>query len=311
MNVSCREELVVGPTLSVVFDLRYHVASLTAVFVALVIGILVGVGLSGKGFVNDAERANLTRQIADLQTERDAVQQSLGSASRVEQGLNDVAEGAYPAVVPGRLSGQRVAVLFVGPIDRGVSFAVGKAVRDAGGTVVRTRSIGVPIDTKAIQEVLRRQPVLAQIAGSTRFADLGKALAGELVAGGKTLLWDAVDGIIVQEREGPAAVPADAVVVIRTAEPQRGATKAFLAGVYTGLERSGAPAVGTEASGTGASAIPAFALAGLSTVDSIETAAGRLGLVLLLGGAEPGSYGIQETARDGILPPIPPAPSQG
>ena len=50
------------------FDLRYHVASLTAVFVALVIGILVGVGLSGKGFVNDAERTNLNNQIADLRT---------------------------------------------------------------------------------------------------------------------------------------------------------------------------------------------------------------------------------------------------
>ena len=49
------------------FDLRYHVASLTAVFVALVIGILVGVGLSGKGFVNDAERDNLTSQISALQ----------------------------------------------------------------------------------------------------------------------------------------------------------------------------------------------------------------------------------------------------
>jgi len=49
-----------------VFDLRYHVASLTAVFVALVVGILVGVGLSGKGFVNDAERSNLNNQIADL-----------------------------------------------------------------------------------------------------------------------------------------------------------------------------------------------------------------------------------------------------
>jgi Copper transport outer membrane protein, MctB len=294
-----------------VFDLRYHVASLTAVFVALVIGILVGVGLSGKGFVNDAERANLTRQIADLQRERDDARQSLGSATRVEQALNDVAEGAYPAVVPGRLSGKRVAVLFIGPIDRGVSFAVGKAVRDAGGTVVRTRSIGVPVDTKAVQDVLRRQPTSARLAGPDRLGDLGSALAEELVVGGKTPLWDAVDGIIVQEREGPAAVPADAVVVIRTAEPQRGATKAFLAGVYTGLERSGAPAVGTEASGTGASAIPAFSLAGLSTVDSIDTAAGRLGLVLLLGGAEPGSYGIKETARDGILPAIPPAPSQG
>ena len=42
-----------------VFDFRYHVASLIAVFIALVIGILVGIGLSGKGFVSDAERKNL------------------------------------------------------------------------------------------------------------------------------------------------------------------------------------------------------------------------------------------------------------
>ena len=293
------------------FDLRYHVASLTAVFVALVIGILVGVGLSGKGFVNDAERANLTRLIADLRQERDAAQQSLGSASRVKQALNDFAEGAYPAVVPGRLRGQRIAVLFVGPIDRGVSFAVGKAVRDAGGNVVRTRSIGVPVDAKAIQDALRRHPAFRRLAGPNTLEGIGRALAGELAAGGKTPLWDALDRIIVQEREGPAVPPADAVVVIRSAEPQRGGTKAFLSGIYTGLARSGAPAVGTEASGASASAIPAFSLAGLSTVDSIDTAAGRLGLVLLLGGAEPGSYGIEETARDGVLPPIAPSPTPG
>ena len=60
------------------FDLRYHVASLTAVFVALVIGINWSViGLSGKGFVNGAERANLTGRIADLQHERDVAKASL------------------------------------------------------------------------------------------------------------------------------------------------------------------------------------------------------------------------------------------
>jgi hypothetical protein len=293
-----------------VFDLRYHVASLTAVFVALVIGILVGVGLSGKGFVNDAERANLTRQIADLQRERDAARQSLGSAGRIQQALTDFADATYPAVVPGRLKGERVAVLFIGPVDRGLSFAVGKAVRDAGGSVVRTRSIGVPVDAKAIQDALRRQPAFRQLVGTDRLENLGRALAAELTAGGKTPLWDTLDEIIVQEREGPAAPPADAVVVVRSAEPQRGPTRAFLEGVYTGLARSGVPAVGTEASSTTASAIPAFALAGLSTVDSINTSAGRLGLLLLLGGAEPGSYGIEETARDGVLPPIPPLPTQ-
>ena len=299
------------PTLSLVFDLRYHVASLTAVFVALVIGILVGVGLSGKGFVNDAERANLTRQIDDLRQQRDAAQLSSESAGRGEQALKDFADTAYPVVVPGRLQGQRVAVLFVGPIDRGLSFAVGKAVRDAGGTVVRTRSVGVPIDPKPIEDVLRRQTVFRHLVGPEQLADVGADLAEELAAGGKTPLWDALDEVIVQEREGPAAPPADAVVVVRTAEPQQGQTRTFLAGVYAGLARSGVPAVGTEASKTAKSAIPAFELAGLSTVDSIDTSAGRLGLVLLLGGAEPGNYGVDETADDGVLPPIPPLPAQG
>ena len=141
-------------------------------------------------------------------------------------------------------------MLFVGPVDQGVSFAVGKGVRDAGGTVVRTRSISVPLDAQAVQDgapaAIRRS---AATSARTTSADLGDALAKELAAGGKTPLWDALGKIIVQEREGSATPPADAVVVVRSAEPQRGPTKTFLAGMYGGLARSGVPAVGTEASG--------------------------------------------------------------
>ena len=293
------------------FDLRYHVASLTAVFVALGNGILVGIGLSGKGFVNDAERKNLNGRIADLQHERDVARASLDTANRGARAFDDFADAAYPTVVPGRLERKRVAVLFVGPVDQGVSFAVAKGVRDAGGTVVRTRSISVPLDVARIQDGLRGDPAFRRYLGAAHMTDLGDALAKELAAGGKTPLWDALGKIIVQEREGSATPPADAVVVVRSAEPQRGLTKALLAGMYGGLARAGVPAVGTEATGTSPSAIPAFSLAGLSTVDSVDTSAGRLGLVLLLAGGEPGSYGVGETAHDGVLPSIPPLQPQG
>jgi hypothetical protein len=154
-------------------------------------------------------------------------------------------------------------------------------------------------------------PAFRRLQGADRLGDVGNTLADELATGGKTPLWDALGEVIVQEREGPAAPPADAVVVARSAEPQQGATKALLAGIYSGLARSGVPAVGTEGSGSGSSAIPAFSLAGLSTVDSVDTSAGRLGLVLLLGGAEPGSYGLGEASRDGVLPAIPASPPSG
>jgi len=104
----------------------------------------------------------------------------------------------------------------------------------------------------------------------------------------------------VQEREGPAALAADPVVVVRSAEPKQGLKEMFLACVYSGLARSG---VGAEAGEPVVSAIPAFAQAGLSMVDSVDTAAGRHGLALLLGGVEPGNYGLHAQAGNGILPP--------
>ncbi len=293
------------------FDLRYHVASLTAVFVALVIGILVGVGLSGKGFVNDAERDNLTNQIADLQREVDDAQGSLDSAARVADALRRLADETYPAVAPGRLKGKTVAVLFVGPIDGGTAFNIRKSVTDAGGAVVRTRSIRAPLDVASVQGILKRQPSLRQLQGIAKLSGLGQRLANELVDGEQTPFWDALGESIVLERKGRAALPVDAVVVVRTAEPQSGPTAVFLAGVYAGLARSGVPAVGVEPSDAKTSAIPAFTPAGLSTVDSVDTASGRLALLLLLGGAAPGSYGLEAAAVDGILPPVKPLPPQG
>src|SRR6266581_2139053 len=51
------------------FDLRYHVASLAAVFLALIIGILVGVGISDRGYVDRAQRGLLEQRIAKLQSD--------------------------------------------------------------------------------------------------------------------------------------------------------------------------------------------------------------------------------------------------
>ena len=52
-------------------DFRYHVASLAAVFFALVLGIVVGVGISGRGFVDKSERQKLENRIDRLQVRAD------------------------------------------------------------------------------------------------------------------------------------------------------------------------------------------------------------------------------------------------
>jgi outer membrane murein-binding lipoprotein Lpp len=295
--------------LAAMFDFRYHVASLAAVFLALVIGILVGLGLSGRGFIDDAERRNLNDRIDALSADRDAAREQLAASTRRQAAMEDYAEDTYPLLVPGRLEGLDVAILFVGALGDPLD-TVTEAVRRAGGRVARIRAIRVPLQPQAVREALARTPVLQRRYGAAdALDDLGRDLGHELAAGGKTPLWDALDGVLVEEREGSSVRAADAVVVARRVRPQQGVTKDFLAGLYRGLGRSGVPAVGVEVAAPETSAISAFARNGLSTVDSVDTAAGRLALVLLLAGPAEGNYGVDETATDGVLPPIPALPT--
>ena len=288
------------------FDFRYHVASLAAVFVALVIGILVGVGLSGQGFVDDAERRNLNDRIAALQQQLDDADGRLAAVDRRQRALDDYADATYAALIPGRLENRRVAVLFVGQRDRLVDRAVGRAVRQAGGVVVRVRALRVPVEPQALRDALRRRPALEGLAAADALDDVGEELARELVNGGRAPVWDALARTLVLEREGVSTAPADAIVVARSAEPQQGPSRELLAAVYETLSGLEIPAVGVDHQGRVPSAVAAFRAAGLSTVDSVDTSAGRLALVLLLAGGAPGSYGVEEDARNGVLPPVPP-----
>src|ERR687884_658914 len=99
------------------FDLRYHVASLAAVFLALVIGILVGVGISGRGLVDKSERKILNRNIQQLQDDLD----------RQQQATQTFASESYPALMASRLADKKVAVVVIGR-DKG---AAGAAVDQA------------------------------------------------------------------------------------------------------------------------------------------------------------------------------------
>ena len=288
------------------FDLRYHVASLVAVFLMLIVGILVGVGISGRGFVDDAERRTFNNRIERLQEQLDEAAASAEDLERRQQAAEDFVESAYPVLVDRRLEGKRIAVLVVGSVGQTLEF-VRRALSESGaGSPVRMRAITVPLPLDEVESTLLNRPEFGGYVGEDDLGNLGRDLGRELAGGGLSPLWDALSGNLVEERSGVSREPADGIVVIREAEPQRGPTSRFLAGVYSGVRSTGAPAVGVEPSRVEQSAIPVFQRHSLSTVDGIETELGRLALVLLLGGALPGDYGVRDTAGDGILPPIAP-----
>jgi hypothetical protein len=292
-----------------VFDLRYHVASLAAVFLMLVVGILIGVGISGRGFVDDAERDRFNDKIAGLEEQVDAANASADDFELRQQAAEDFVESAYPALAAKRLDGKNVAILVLGAVDPSVN-AIERAVEeDAEGRVGRMRALELPLRLEAVEAALSEKPELGGYVGDDQLVNLGRDLGRELAAGGETPLWDALESEIVEVREGGLAEPVDGVIVMRTAEPQVAETSRFLAGLYQGLGSAGVPVVGVEPARVEQSAIPVFQRYRLSTVDGVDTPVGALAMLLVLAELDAaGDYGVRDTA-DRILPPIEPLPT--
>jgi hypothetical protein len=287
-----------------VFDLRYHVASLAAVFFALVIGILVGVALASHGLGN-TERKRLERAVDDAN--RRAIRAEDTVAALTEEGRADAAfvDKAYFAVMAERLQGRHIAVLFIGSVDGTILKSLNKTLNDANAPQkLRLSAVTVPLDDAAIDRILNRRPQLATFAGPEKLDDLGSELADEFVLGGDIPVWNALENKLVEETSGTMRTPADGVVVVRTAEPQADGTARFLHGLFSGLADRPIPVVGVEASDATPSAVRVLRGYSMSTVDDIDKPVGRVALALLLADAPKGAYGVKKTATDGVLPAV-------
>ena len=279
------------------FDFRYHVVSLAAVFLALIVGIVIGVGLSGQGIVQESERVALNNRIADLNAEIDRKDSQLEQRAAAERFI----DAAYPAVMDRRLAGKRVVVVFIGPADRTRSAIEQTIAAAGGGEPVRLSVLKVPIDEAAVERTLDDTD-LGDLASPDDPGEVGRVLGEELLAGGEAPLWDGLAAQLVIERNPDADPPADAVVVVRTAEPQQGPTAQFLGGLYAGLTGS-VPAVWVDTRTTDDG--PMRHPSGFAAVRGVDTALGRITLAVLLETGDSGEYG---PGADTLLPAIAPVP---
>jgi Copper transport outer membrane protein, MctB len=284
------------------FDLRYHVASLAAVFLALIIGILVGVGIASQTSVEESERRVLEERIADLRRELESSRAEADLLRRQQEAGTSYIEESYAVVMNGRLRGVRVALLFIGPDKPGLRDAVTRTLDDASGpTLVRRRELELPIDGPAVLNAIPSD------SDGLALEDIGRRLGREFVAGGETPFWDALATVIVQDSLGTSEEEVDAVVVAHTARIDQAPTRRLVSGLYAGLAGTDVPVVGIERTEEEPSRIAVYRTRGLSSVDSVDTAIGRVALAELLAGGEDGHYGLKATADD-VVPPLEPLP---
>jgi hypothetical protein len=299
-----------------VFDLRYHVASLAAVFLALAVGIILGVAISGK--VRGAEDALNAQRVSELEGELERQQEVASEDASRLGALETYVERTYTPLMDNRLAGESAAVVLVGPVSETVRTAIEATLRDSGGVSARVVALDVPLDPERLDDLLTSQEDLAGLAGDD-LGSLGEEIGRELVDGvGEDPVLPQVAEELVAELEGSTTAEATGVVVARTWEQaelepaERTATETYLDGLMRGLRGSGAPLVGVTTTGDEARVelLDWYQASGASSVDHVDFESGRLALALLLDDAPPGNYGfLPEESEDGPIPPVPTEPS--
>ncbi len=281
------------------FDFRYHALSLAAIFIALVIGLLLGVAIGDKELVSSARsdlRDSLRADVRQADQERDEAKARLREQEQF-------ADSAYPILTRDQLNGRRVGLVVLGDDERSPSM-IRRALDPTGADL-------------AFVAVLRENAeldALAERAVGTRYADLvnepellddlGRRVGIQMVLGGRlvrqlrTALLDPlsgsfgdVDGVIVMR---PPGKPQDRAAADRLAELQDG--------IARGLAQTGVKVVGVESRASDPSSIGWFRDRDMSTVDNVNEQAGRAAMVFVLAGAQ-GAYGRRDSAQD-LLPPV-------
>src|SRR5688500_6853787 len=127
----------------------------------LVIGILIGVGTSGRGFVEEAERDQLEGEIASLREDLEAATANAEDLELRQDAAADFVEGAYPVLAEARLQGRRIGVLVLGPVEQDTfPFVEGAVEDDAGGQVARLRALELPLRLDAFAAAIESRSSL-------------------------------------------------------------------------------------------------------------------------------------------------------
>ncbi len=277
------------------YNLRYHIASLVAVFLALSLGLLLG-GITVQSGVLTKQRAALVQSLRTDYTKLKDQNRTLNQDLALEQKL---ARSMVDKTIDGRLEGKTTLILLNAGQVEGLS-ATEAAVRDAGGkaAIVTLAKPRFGLDDSEVASSV------ASALGSTATGDdlldeTSRALAEEWASGAPGEITQAlVDADVLENPDVPAAGFSN-VVDIATFDGK--ADPAALA-VAVAMQRKDKAAVGGQSRDSRSNLAAEAASVGLGALDTLGTEAGRYTLVALLTGARPGYYGVGQ----GTIAPFPP-----
>ena len=284
-------------------DYRYHLGSIIAIFVALLLGILIGIGLAPRP-------EDFTEIVSDLQKTyqqtRTWREQDLDQLSKRLAESEAVGKEAVSAIIAHRLAGKRIALVMSHDLGHGYADNLRALLAQAGANVVSTTTFTRAFVTmpESVRKQVSTRFLLYPPQGTPFRSVIARALARDLASSqSKLIIGLRESGLLASSPGSDYASRTDAVLLVGGMDQSSDASPDQIdAPLIAELKRLGVRVVGCEARSVKLSSIPIYKSQGIPTVDNVDTLAGRLSVVFALRGAD-GHFGVNETA-DRLLPEI-------
>jgi hypothetical protein len=282
------------------FDYRYHALSLAAVLLALAVGVLLGVAIGDSNLVSSAKSG----VVRDLRSEVNGANRQVGQLQSQVSSAEALGTDLYQIAVHGMLNGRRIGLVFLGGSSDQTDGLVRDAVTQAGGSLTTVVAVREPLNLAGLAQEASGTPYAALEVQQGLVTHFGVRVARQLVGSDHRLLarvqgrllssfdgqLEGLEGLVVARGEPEGMNPAEVK-----------AASEFEDGLIDGATTARVPTVGVELTGTNPSQIDWYRSRDISSVDDLDTIAGRTALVFTLAGAH-GAYGEKPTAESGLLP---------
>ena len=162
-------------------DFKYHVISLTAVFIALAIGIVLGAGPL-QGYIG----ATLENQVKSISEERNNAREQLDVATTDLDETKKYLDNAVNQLIPETLTGRKVAVVIAPGADKTSYELVKQSLDNSGAKVV---SLSILKDALVSQDTKEyRSSFAGQFADKIKDVDTNTSATNQIAYGFNQIL---------------------------------------------------------------------------------------------------------------------------
>jgi hypothetical protein len=276
--------------------------SLVAVFLALGIGILLGVAIGENGIVSNASKdleRSLRGDLNRVRSENRDLERNLSQREQYEK-------ESYPALVKDLLPGWRVGIVAMGKLGSSYTGQTTDAVEPAGAKLDSVAVISSPLPLARLSSELEGTRLARLDRSDDALQRFGRRIGRQLVNGGD-LIQRVRHGLFSSSRGQFRGL--DGIVYVRDRDGLKGDQKAaqdrFESALISAIRGTDAGIVGVETTGTDNSQVGFMGGHSIASVDDLDLTAGKTALVYALLGAK-GKFGVKGSA-EALLPPVPAA----